>query len=70
MRFPVTGVCSTAKADLVASLGVERVIDHTVDDFADGAQKYDDVLDIGGMSRVSHLRRALTRNGTPRHRRR
>ena len=60
----VTGVCSTAKTDLVASLGAERVIDYTVEDFADGAQTYDVVLDIGGMSRVSHLRHALTRKGT------
>lgn len=64
MSAKVTGVCSTAKTDLVVSLGAERVIDHTVNDFADGAQKYDVVLDIGGMSRVSRPRHALTRKGT------
>lgn len=63
MGAKVTGVCSTAKVDLVASLGAERVIDYTVEDFADGAQKHDIVLDIGGMSQVSHLRHALTPKG-------
>jgi NADPH:quinone reductase-like Zn-dependent oxidoreductase len=60
----VTGVCSPSKADLVAELGAERVIDYTTDDFADGAQHYDVVLDIGGMTSVSRLRRALTPTGT------
>jgi len=60
----VTGVCSTAKVDLVASLGAERVLDYTRDDFADGSQRYDVVLDIGGCSPVSRLRRALTPRGT------
>jgi NADPH:quinone reductase-like Zn-dependent oxidoreductase len=60
----VTGVCSTAKTDLVASLGAERVIDYTRDDFADGTKQYDVILDIGGMSSVSRLRRALSSTGT------
>lgn len=64
MGARVTGVSSTSKVDLVASLGVERVIDYTKEDFADGAQTYDVVLDIGGVSSVSRLRRALTPNGT------
>jgi NADPH:quinone reductase-like Zn-dependent oxidoreductase len=56
----VTAVCSTAKMDLVRSLGADHVIDYTRDDFADGKQLYDAVLDIGGNSRLSRLRRALT----------
>jgi NADPH:quinone reductase-like Zn-dependent oxidoreductase len=59
----VTGVCSTAKMDLVQTLGAGHVIDYTRDDFAVGGQRYDAILDIGGNSRLSHLRRALTRGG-------
>ena len=59
----VTGVCSTAKTDLVTALGAERVIDYTTSDFADGTE-YDVVIDIGGSSSVSHLRRALAKDGT------
>jgi NADPH:quinone reductase-like Zn-dependent oxidoreductase len=60
----VTGVCRTAKADLVRALGADHVIDYTRDDFADGEHRYDAILDIGGNRRLSHLRRALTRRGT------
>lgn len=60
----VTGVCSTAKVDLVRSLGADHVLDYTKDDFADGAQRYDLVLDIGGRSRLARLRRALVSQGT------
>jgi len=59
-----TGVCSTSKTDLVRSLGADHVIDYTRDDFADGTQRYDLVLDIGGNSPLSRLRRALTPRGT------
>jgi NADPH:quinone reductase-like Zn-dependent oxidoreductase len=60
----VTGVCSTAKADLVRAIGADHVIDYTREDFATGAQRYDLILDIGGNSPLSRLRRALTPNGT------
>jgi NADPH:quinone reductase-like Zn-dependent oxidoreductase len=60
----VTGVCSTTKIDLVRSIGADDVIDYTRDDFADGAQRYDLILDIAGNRSLSHLRRALTRRGT------
>ena len=56
----VTGVCSTGKLDLVRSLGADHVIDYTHDDFADGEKRYDLILDIGGNSSLSRLRRALT----------
>src|SRR5436309_2081459 len=59
----VTGVCSTAKVDLVKALGADHVIDYTRDDFADGAHRYDAILDIGGNRRLAHLRRALTPRG-------
>ena len=60
----VTGVCSTTKTDLVTSIGADHVIDYTRDDFADGPQRYDLILDIGGNSSLSRLRRALTQRGT------
>jgi NADPH:quinone reductase-like Zn-dependent oxidoreductase len=60
----VTGVCSTAKTDLVRSLGADHVIDYTRDDFTSGEQRYDVILDTGGNRRLSHLRRALTPRGT------
>ena len=60
----VTGVCSTAKLDLVRSLGADHVIDYTRDDFADGGTRYDLILDIGGNPSLSRLRRALTPTGT------
>jgi NADPH:quinone reductase-like Zn-dependent oxidoreductase len=60
----VTGVCSTTKMDLVLSLGADHIVDYTHNDFAGGKQRYDVILDIGGNSRLSHLRRALTSAGT------
>jgi len=60
----VTGVCSTAKADLVRSIGADHVIDYTREDFADGKQRYDVILDIGGNPSLSRLRRALAPKGT------
>jgi NADPH:quinone reductase-like Zn-dependent oxidoreductase len=60
----VTGVCSTAKTDLVASLGADHVIDYTRDDFADGSRRYDLILDIAGNPSLKRLRRALKPRGT------
>ena len=60
----VTGVCSTAKTELVRALGADHVIDYTLDDFADGTQRYDVILDTGGNRQLSQLRRALTPHGT------
>jgi NADPH:quinone reductase-like Zn-dependent oxidoreductase len=60
----VTGVCSTAKQDVVRSLGADQVIDYTRDDFADGRHRYDLILDLGGNSKLSRLRRALAPTGT------
>ena len=59
----VTGVCSTAKVDLVRALGADHVIDYSREDFADGQQRYDVILDIGGNRRLSDLQRALTPKG-------
>lgn len=60
----VTGVASGAKAQLVWDLGASDVIDYAHEDFADGSRSFDVVLDIGGMTPLGRLRRALTRTGT------
>ncbi len=58
----VTGVAGPAKLDLVRALGADAVLDHTTD--ALPARRYDVILDIGGNTPVSRLRKALTRRGT------
>ena len=60
----VTGVCSTAKMDVVKAVGADHVVDYTKGDIADGVHRYDVILDIGGNRRLSQLRRALTPRGT------
>ena len=60
----VTGVASTAKQDLVSSLGADHVLDYTRDDFADGSRHYDLILDVGGNPSLSRLRRALKPGGS------
>src|SRR5215213_8520791 len=55
----VTGVCSTQKADMVAALGADHVLDYTTEDFADGTRRYDLILDIAGNPSLRRLRRAL-----------
>jgi NADPH:quinone reductase-like Zn-dependent oxidoreductase len=60
----VTGVCSTTKVEMVRSIGADHVIDYTREDFAEGAQHYELILDIGGNSSLTRLRRALTPKGT------
>ncbi len=60
----VTGVCSTAKTDMVRSIGADHVIDYTREDFWAGSERYDAILDIGGNSSLKKLRGALTETGT------
>lgn len=60
----VTAVASTAKLDLVRSLGADHVVDYTRESFADRPERYDLVIDIGGRSPTSRLRRVLTARGT------
>jgi NADPH:quinone reductase-like Zn-dependent oxidoreductase len=64
MGAEVTGVASAAKLDLVRSLGATHVLDYAVDDFADGSQRYDLVVDIAGNPSVRRLRSALTSSGS------
>jgi NADPH:quinone reductase-like Zn-dependent oxidoreductase len=60
----VTGVCSTAKVDMVRSIGADRVIDYTRQDVLAGRDRYDVILDIAGNRPLSRLRRALAARGT------
>jgi NADPH:quinone reductase-like Zn-dependent oxidoreductase len=48
----------------VRSIGADHVIDYTREDFADGRNRYDVILDIAGNRPLSRLRRALTPHGT------
>ena len=60
----VTGVCSASKAELVRSMGADHVVDYTREDFVDGRNRYDVILDIAGNRSLSELRRALKPRGT------
>jgi NADPH:quinone reductase-like Zn-dependent oxidoreductase len=60
----LTGVCSTAKTELVRSLGTDAVIDYTREDFADRPERYDLIVDTAGRRSLSRLRGALTARGT------
>src|SRR5918911_866175 len=60
----VTGVCSTEKVEMVRSIGADRVIDYTKENFAEGDERYDVILDIGGESSFGRPPRALTPKGT------
>jgi NADPH:quinone reductase-like Zn-dependent oxidoreductase len=60
----VTGVCSPRNVDTVGSLGADRVIDYTREDFAADGIGYDLILDIGGNRSVADRRRALAAEGT------
>jgi NADPH:quinone reductase-like Zn-dependent oxidoreductase len=59
----VTGVCSTANLELVRSLGAERVIDYTKEDFAKTGQTYDIIFDVVAKSSFSRCKNALKPNG-------
>jgi NADPH:quinone reductase-like Zn-dependent oxidoreductase len=59
----VTGVCSTRNLDMVRSIGADRVIDYTQEDFTQGEERYDLVFDIVANRSVSDYMRALTPSG-------
>lgn len=60
----VTGVCSTRNVEMVRSIGADHVIDYTQEDFTEGEQRYDVILDNVGARSMSDTRRALTPTGT------
>ena len=59
----VTGVCSTRNIELVQSLGADRVIDYTKEDFTKGSERYDVILDNVANHSLSEFRRVLTPKG-------
>lgn len=63
MAVNVTAVCDTAHLDLVSGLGADRVIDYTREDFTQGEQQYDVVLDAVGKSTFGRCRRLLKPGG-------
>ena len=59
----VTGVCSTPNVAMVRSIGADRVIDYTKEDFTQSAQRYDLIFDNVSNHSFSERRRILTSNG-------
>jgi len=59
----VTGVTSTRNADMVRSLGADRVIDYAQEDFTKSGQRYDLILDNVGNHSLSACRRVLNPKG-------
>ena len=60
----VTGVCSTRNVDMVRAIGADRVVDYTRDDFTQGRERYDLILDAFGTRSLSGCRRVLQLGGT------
>ena len=59
----VTGVCSTTNVDLVKSLGADKVIDYTKEDFTEGGVVYDVIFDTIGKSPFSGCVKSLKQKG-------
>jgi len=59
----VTGVCSTRNVEMVRSIGADQVIDYTQEDFTQGWQHYDLILDCVGNHSLSACRSVLTPKG-------
>ena len=59
----VTGVCSTTNLELVKSLGADKVIDYTQEDFTKNGEAYDAILDMVGNVSFSLVKSSLKQKG-------
>jgi len=59
----VTGVCSTPRLEYVKSLGADKVIDYTKEDFTASGETFDLVFDVLGKSSFSRVKGSLKQNG-------
>jgi NADPH:quinone reductase-like Zn-dependent oxidoreductase len=59
----VTGVCSTAKMDLVRSIGADHVVDHTQEDVTKNGKLYDLIFDVAAYRSISEYKRILSPGG-------
>ena len=60
----MTGVGRTTNMDFIKSLGANKVIDYTKEDFAQSGETYDIIFDVAGKSSFSHSKKALKSEGT------